>query len=174
MALSFQHGNVFKTFLLWEKENYPSFNLASSSRIHYSISPSLHPSTFFKISIFKIYFSVLGLGCGLYDLVSGLGIEPVPPCIGSQSLSHWTTRKVPTCKCFLSVRISYPYWSPFQVSAAFYLLCSCFCDNDLMGSALFEVTGHFLPSQSSICGLSQHLTIIKTNVIMDTAPTANN
>jgi len=34
--------------------------------------------------------------CGMWNLVSWPGIEPVPPCIGSpQSLIHWTTREVP-------------------------------------------------------------------------------
>ena len=34
------------------------------------------------------------LSCGMWDLVSWPGIEPGPPTLGAQSLSHWTTRKV--------------------------------------------------------------------------------
>ena len=33
--------------------------------------------------------------CSMRDLVPWPGIEPRPPALGTQSLSHWTTRKVP-------------------------------------------------------------------------------
>ena len=46
--------------------------------------------------------------CSMWDLVLWPGINPGPPALGAQSLSHWTTRKVypasllkpvfPTCK----------------------------------------------------------------------------
>ena len=42
-----------------------------------------------------IYLAAPGLGCGTQDLVPGPGIEPGPPALGRQSLSHWTTREVP-------------------------------------------------------------------------------
>ena len=35
------------------------------------------------------------LSCGLWGLVPWLGIEPTPPALGTQSLSHWTTGEVP-------------------------------------------------------------------------------
>ena len=35
------------------------------------------------------------LGCGMWDLVPWPGIEPGPPALGVQSLTHWTTREVP-------------------------------------------------------------------------------
>ena len=35
------------------------------------------------------------LGCGMWDLVPRPEIEPRPPALGAQSLSHWTTREVP-------------------------------------------------------------------------------
>ena len=35
------------------------------------------------------------LGCGMWDLVPRLGMEPGPPALGAQSLSHWITREVP-------------------------------------------------------------------------------
>ena len=35
------------------------------------------------------------LSCGMWDLVPRPGIEPGPPALGAQSLSHWTTREVP-------------------------------------------------------------------------------
>ena len=49
-----------------------------------------------------IYLATPGLGCstqdlcwGMWDLVPWLGIEPRPPALGAQSLTHWTTREVP-------------------------------------------------------------------------------
>ena len=36
------------------------------------------------------------LSCGMWDLVPSPGIEPWPPALGAQNLSHWTTREVPT------------------------------------------------------------------------------
>ena len=44
-----------------------------------------------------IYFNwaALGLSCCMQDLAPYPGIEPRPPALGAQSLSHWTTREVP-------------------------------------------------------------------------------
>ena len=55
----------------------------------------------FSFSFFKkksfIYFNLaaLGLSCCMWDLAPCPGIEPRPPALGAQSLSHWTTREVP-------------------------------------------------------------------------------
>ena len=38
---------------------------------------------------------MLGLSCGMHDLVPWLGMESGPPALGVQSLGHWTTREVP-------------------------------------------------------------------------------
>ena len=38
--------------------------------------------------------SVQDISCGMWDLVPQLGLEPMPPTTGAQSLSHWTTREV--------------------------------------------------------------------------------
>ena len=35
------------------------------------------------------------VSCGMWDLVPWPGIEPRPPALEAQSLSHWTTREVP-------------------------------------------------------------------------------
>ena len=35
------------------------------------------------------------LSCGVWDLVSWPGVEPRPPTLGAQSLSHWSPREVP-------------------------------------------------------------------------------
>ena len=36
------------------------------------------------------------LRCNMWALVPWLGIEPRPPALGAQSLSHWTTREIPS------------------------------------------------------------------------------
>ena len=48
--------------------------------------------TFF--SFFKIYVTVTGLSCGMWDLVPRSGIEPRPQALGARRFSHWTTREV--------------------------------------------------------------------------------
>ena len=42
-----------------------------------------------------LYLTVLSLSCGMSVLVSWPGIELRLPTLGMQSLSYWTTRKVP-------------------------------------------------------------------------------
>ena len=44
---------------------------------------------------------ILDLGCGMFDLVPWPGIEPGPPALWAQSLSHWTTREIPRIGPFL-------------------------------------------------------------------------
>ena len=39
---------------------------------------------------------MLGLSCGIWDLIPWSGIEPGPLSLGAWSLSHWTTREVPS------------------------------------------------------------------------------
>ena len=70
-------------------------NLAESSQGLAQIIPN----TFYN-KIF-IYLAVLSLSCsmctlsyGMWDLVPWPGIEPGPPAVGGQSLSHWTSREV--------------------------------------------------------------------------------
>ena len=50
---------------------------------------------------FYIYLTVLGLSCGMWDLIPWLGIEPRAPALGVWSLSQWTTREVPKLILFL-------------------------------------------------------------------------
>ena len=139
LRLSYSERNKLPFFYSWFLLSNPLYPFFFPSSQH-----------ILKISIFKIYFSVLGLSRSLCNLVSRLGMEPGPLHWEFRVLATGPPGKSPPAKVFLSVRINYPYWSPFQVSAAFYPLCSCFCDNNRMGSALSEVTGYFLPSQSSI------------------------
>ena len=55
---------------------------------------TLFGELFFFLILF-IYLSALGLSCSMWDLAPWPGIEPGPPALGAQSLSHWTTREVP-------------------------------------------------------------------------------
>ena len=41
---------------------------------------------------------MLGLSCGMWDLVPLPGIEPGPSALEVWSLNHWTTREVPMCR----------------------------------------------------------------------------
>ena len=60
------------------------------------------------VCMFKFFFFNLGckldliVACGVFScgLVPWPGMEPVPPALGTWSLSHWTTREVPVCKFF--------------------------------------------------------------------------
>ena len=63
------------------------------------------------------------LSCGMWDLVPWPGIEPGPPALGVQSLSHWTTREVPhqlflfPKKCCIGTQHPHPYVSILSVGA---------------------------------------------------------
>ena len=46
---------------------------------------------------------VSGLSCGMWDLVPWPGIKPRPLALGAQSLTHCTTRKVPSKEFLLSL-----------------------------------------------------------------------
>ena len=56
-----------------------------------------HVCTPYQVVLFKklfFYLAVLGLSCSMWSLVPWAGIEPRPPALGTQSLSHWTPREV--------------------------------------------------------------------------------
>ena len=61
--------------------------------------------TKFEFFLNFIYLAALGLSCSMWALVPWAGFEPWLPALGAQSLSHWTTRKVPEI-FFLSRKIS--------------------------------------------------------------------
>lgn len=42
-----------------------------------------------------IYLAVLVLSCGTRDLLLPTRVEPGPPAVGAQRLSHWITKEVP-------------------------------------------------------------------------------
>ena len=45
------------------------------------------------------------LSCGTWGLVPWPGIEPGPPALGVQSVSHWTIREVPHIYIFLKMKV---------------------------------------------------------------------
>ena len=52
-------------------------------------------------------FGSTGLSCSLWDLLPRQRLEPRPPALGAQSLSHWTTRDVPKHTIFLKLHFKY-------------------------------------------------------------------
>ena len=44
-----------------------------------------------------VYLASPGLSWSMWDLVPQPGIEPRFPALGTQNLSHWTTREDPPC-----------------------------------------------------------------------------
>ena len=50
--------------------------------------------------------SMWTLSCGMHgDLVTPPGVKPGPPALGSQSLTHWTTREVPTSNFLIEKKV---------------------------------------------------------------------
>ena len=43
----------------------------------------------------------------MQDLVPGPGIEPGPPALETQSLTHWTTREVPSSKNLIVLALTF-------------------------------------------------------------------
>ena len=89
-APSFLHWIVFtvKKKISWA---YLCGCILDSIQICWSIYPPANTT-----GLKNIYLFVLGLSCGIWELVPWPGIKPRPPALGAQSLSHWTTREVPT------------------------------------------------------------------------------
>ena len=75
------------------------------------------------------------LGCGMWDLVPWLGIQPQPPVLGVQSLSHWTTKEVPYLQISLTIHLSLflivinKYVSNVYVSGSVQFSCSVMSDS---------------------------------------------
>ena len=51
-------------------------------------------SVIYLHQVLAVALRIFSLCCGLWDLVPRPGIQPGPPPLGVQSLSHWTTWKV--------------------------------------------------------------------------------
>ena len=54
----------------------------------------IHTYVFLNFFFHIIYLAVLGFSCGMWDLVLTRN-QTHAPCLGVQSLSHWTTREAP-------------------------------------------------------------------------------
>ena len=79
------------------------------------------------VAICEIFsFGIWSLSYGMWDLVPWPGIEPGPPALGAQSLSHWTTREAPECKVFEGKvsrdNICHLYYIPHSTC---WLVCTC-------------------------------------------------
>ena len=57
-----------------------------------------------------IYLAVLGLSCGMWDLVPPPGIKLRPPALGMRSLSHWITRDIPLLSFLKCHPTSRSFW----------------------------------------------------------------
>ena len=57
---------------------------------------------FISSAALGLRYGIWTLSCSIWDLVSWSRMEPGPPPLGVQSLSHWTTREVPNTLLFLS------------------------------------------------------------------------
>ena len=80
---------------------FPVFNLFFKKIFIYLAAPGLNFVTWDLLVVACGIFScgTRILSCGMWDLVPRPGIEPGPPALGAQSLSHWTAREVPSL-CF--------------------------------------------------------------------------
>ena len=129
-ASRWSQGCIYKTVVLRTKldqlvkvSQVPSFFFFFSI---FSICLLIQTTPLIKIffNIF-IYLGVLGLSCstqdhldaacevfryGMWDLVSWPRMEPGPPALEAQTLSHWTTREVPTKSLFSTF---HPVSGPF-------------------------------------------------------------
>ena len=60
----------------------------------YSTGNYMQCLVFFEYIFIFIYLAALGLSGDMWDPVSWPGIEPRPPALGVQSLTHWSTREI--------------------------------------------------------------------------------
>ena len=56
---------------------------------------SFSPLNFIYLALLSLGCGMQTISCGVWDLVPWSKIEPGPPVLGSQSLSHWTSREIP-------------------------------------------------------------------------------
>ena len=115
-----QRKNAMKKNVLWPNE----FEIHC---ILYFRWHTIHIRSFF------FFFGCVGLPGATWDLVPWSGIEPRPPELRAQSLSHWTTREVPCFSIlslweFLQARSLLSFfksWISHIYQKSWNLLCSC-------------------------------------------------
>ena len=87
--------------------------------------------------------------CGMWDLVPWPGIEPGPPELATWSLSHWTTREVPTTTYFCFIK-----------SHSFFMdAISSFENSEILRSLFLYYYFYFL-----ICVFSYFLAFLRMSV----------
>ena len=86
-ATQVKRVGVIFNFLLFSG-NLSSYSLTTENSDCFS-------GAHFRLLFFFFNLFALGLSCGMWDLVPGPGIKPVPPVLGAQNLNHWTIREVP-------------------------------------------------------------------------------
>ena len=92
---------------------------------------------FFFFLILFIYLAALGLSCGMWDLAPWPGIEPGPPAVGAQRLSHWTTREVPTAT-FSNVTVHSIYFTGFPDLK--FIIAFCLLKANVLNSKILPFT----------------------------------
>ena len=88
-----------------------------SAELELSAVTTQKPSSLFK-SLFVCTWS-----CHMWDLVPWRGMEPRPPQLGVQSLSHWTTRKSRETKFLMPCSFASPVPYLAQCSQHLYEVC---------------------------------------------------
>ena len=82
---------------------------------------------FKKILFLLIYLTVPGLNCGMWDLVPWPGIEPGPPILTVQRLSHWTNSEVSSAFFFHNINIYCFIWILYWKPSSAFKLRSVHC-----------------------------------------------
>ena len=123
--------------------------------------------TIFQFLLFlNIHLAVPGHSCSMWDLVPWSGIEPRPPALGTQNLSHWTNREVLVfqfleLKCFPWARSSVLHsgsvvsmFSPSLISVLWCITYSFATDTENLSVLKFIGTMYRSDAPHPLCGWS--------------------
>ena len=80
----------------WERRERPVRRLLQQSKWEWWVGKEWER----ECGFFFFFLAAQGLCCSMWDPVPQTGIQPRPPALGAQSLSHWTTREVPETVAF--------------------------------------------------------------------------
>ena len=95
----------------------------------------------FILKHFQLILAVLGLSCSLQDLVLWLRIKPVPPALGAQSLSHWTTRLLVLNQHLLSEETSFNISREDYTFSQFLFALECIYGSLLKRTSEYRILG---------------------------------